>query len=534
MLYKLLLKTFVVAVCLMFSLATAQNIVSKVAKAPINPSGDVQGKLLDIILPLNIPMDPAVEGRSLKAGKTIKVVLPSEVIETTPDLAFGTPASCPAAPAKCNVLVMVQGWPQRPIPFNKFTVSFEAPSTIVITAKEDIGPSATGPGIKVLHVNLAGFTNPIAGQYNVEVIAETGPDGAIEHGTGVYTVLANNRPSIHTTSILSTKPGTNLIFQNTAIGQESPLPLDLLLWDANGQPMNGVSIAEDGTSLIQNGSTVGSVSWDVPVGSQGFRVYSSAASTERPAPLSGTPVSHLVANMVAGNLPGKYKATFSLNGGTSQSFFLTATDPNAGDSYSFVKVHPTTSDSKGNNILANCGQDYPHARANMNIMQSGTSTDVDMMISNARPNTLFTVWFWLKAKDQNGNTFGGNPLSGKSGAPFAPSTAYEELLAATGAGNGVTEGANVFTTDANGNGAFSTILDYPMFGGAYPFHKITSFDASDSRLPIDNARIYPVALLTPSSSIDMPFMVRLASHCTDGLSHGWTAGAREPWFDFPR
>lgn len=201
--------------------------------------------------------------------------------------------------------------------------------------------------------------------------------------------------------------------------------------------------------------------------------------------------------------------------------------------HDFVKLDPTVADSNGNSIAANCGQDYPGATASMSVNQVGDSTAVDMMINGARPDTLFTVWFWLKAKDQNGNTFGGNPLSGKSGAPFAPSTAYEELLNATGAGNGVTEGANVFITDANGNATFSTVLDYPMFGGAYPFHKITTFDPSDPRLPIDNARIYPVALLTPSDAIDMPFMIRLASHCTDGLSHGWAAGAREPWFDFP-
>ncbi len=173
----------------------------------------------------------------------------------------------------------------------------------------------------------------------------------------------------------------------------------------------------------------------------------------------------------------------------------------------------------------------------MDVNQMLDSTDVTIMVADAEPNRLFTVWLWLKGTDANGNSFGGNPLSGKSGAPLAPSTAFTELRAATGAGNGVTEGANVFTTDANGNAIFTTTLDFPLFGGAYPFHKIEGFDPNDARFPED-AKLYPVAIVSSDQNssgqgYDAPFMIRLASHCTDNLSHGWVAGAREPWFDFP-
>lgn len=202
-------------------------------------------------------------------------------------------------------------------------------------------------------------------------------------------------------------------------------------------------------------------------------------------------------------------------------------------SYDFVKLDPGTTDPNGNSILANCGADHPDARAGMDVRQSFGTTDVTITVADARPDTLFTVWLWLGGTDPQGEAFGGNPVSGKSGAPFAPSTAYEELLAATGPGNGVTEGANVFTTDAQGNAVFTTTLDFPLFGGAYPFHRITGFDPDDPRLPIADARRYPVALVSSGESYEAPFLIRIASHCTDGLSHGWLAGPREPWFDYP-
>ena len=71
-----------------------------------------------------------------------------------------------------------------------------------------------------------------------------------------------------------------------------------------------------------------------------------------------------------------------------------------------------------------------------------------------------------------------------------------------------------------------------MFGGAYPFHKIVGFDPTDERFP-EGARLFPVAIVTSDEGYDAPFMLRLVSHCTDNLSHGWLGGAREPWFDFP-
>lgn len=514
------------------SFGLAQNIVSSVAKAPIDPTGDVAGRTFDIIILLDRPMSPHFEGRSLAAGKTIKVELPEAMILEDTEV-FSAPTKCGEVEGVCNLGIIVQGWPQKPIPFSKFDVSFEEPRTVVIKALENIGPGAAGPGIKVIHLNLPGVKNPEAGSYELKVMAETGPNGSLEEGVGVFTVLAETKPSINVTSTLSDAPGTNLIHQQTEAGKETPLPFDFLLWDAAGAPMLGVSVSDDGRALVQNGLTIGSIDWTTPEGASGHKVFSKQMSTEVVAPPSTFPAGHLRVYTQSGGQPGHYAVTFTLNDGTSQTMHVFASDPNLGSSHAFTKLDPSTSDSNGNNILVNCGEDYPNATARMMVNQDSNQTDVDIMVSGARPNTLFTIWLWLKGTDAQGNSFGGNPLSGKSGAPMAPSTAFAELREATGSDNGVTEGANVFTTDANGNATFSTTLDFPLFGGAYPFHKIEGFDPADDRFS-DNARLYPVALVTSDASYNAPFMVRIASHCKDGLSHGWAAGEREPWFDFPR
>jgi hypothetical protein len=54
------------------------GIVASVAKAPIDPAGDVAGERTDFVVNLDTSLDPAVNGRALLAGKTIKVTLPDD------------------------------------------------------------------------------------------------------------------------------------------------------------------------------------------------------------------------------------------------------------------------------------------------------------------------------------------------------------------------------------------------------------------------------------------------------------------------
>ncbi len=58
------------------------NIVTSVEKAPIVADGDVVGAATDLVINLNTSLDPAVPGRTLLAGRTIKVTLPDEFVNT--------------------------------------------------------------------------------------------------------------------------------------------------------------------------------------------------------------------------------------------------------------------------------------------------------------------------------------------------------------------------------------------------------------------------------------------------------------------
>jgi hypothetical protein len=84
---------------------------------------------------------------------------------------------------------------------------------------------------------------------------------------------------------------------------------------------------------------------------------------------------------------------------------------------------------------------------------------------------------------------------------------------------------NGFTTDANGNGEFMTALDFPLVGGAYPFNLAPAFNGV--------AGFPPVAIVNPGAGVSGPFLLRIATHCSDGLAHGLNPGVIESWFDWP-
>ncbi|MEZ4606253.1 MAG: hypothetical protein R2865_05470 [Deinococcales bacterium] len=131
--------------------------------------------------------------------------------------------------------------------------------------------------------------------------------------------------------------------------------------------------------------------------------------------------------------------------------------------------------------------------------------------------------------DSSGKPYGGNPITGLDGTPLIPGTELDDALLLTGPGNGKVGLSNGFWADENGNAIFMTTVDFPIVGGAYPFHKFEGFDASDERLPLKTeARAVPIAIVTSG----VAFTLRLASHCTDGVNHGLVAGPHEGWFDW--
>lgn len=172
--------------------------------------------------------------------------------------------------------------------------------------------------------------------------------------------------------------------------------------------------------------------------------------------------------------------------------------------------------------------DWPEASATLELQQDNGGSSVTIDVKAARPDTYYTVWVRLSGKDESGAAFGGSPLTGAPGTPLVPTSEFEDVLAATGPENGNDHNSNGFYTDANGDATFTIDLDFPIVNGAYPFHKVTGFDAADERYPLDDPRIIPVAIVGPGA----PFTLRIASHCTDGVGHGLVPGPHEGWFDW--
>lgn len=180
--------------------------------------------------------------------------------------------------------------------------------------------------------------------------------------------------------------------------------------------------------------------------------------------------------------------------------------------------------------------DWPEAKAMLNIWQGGGGSKVSVEVSGAKPDTLYTMWVRLRGEDSTGNPFGGNPLIGLPGKPdigipgnaLVPSSYFPRALEAVHAP--VTDPIHGFWSDADGNGNVTIELDYPIVGGALPFHRFEEFSPEDPKLTKTNPRAIPVAIVGASNRA--PFTLRLASHCKDGKSHGLAPGPHEGWFDW--
>lgn len=205
----------------------------------------------------------------------------------------------------------------------------------------------------------------------------------------------------------------------------------------------------------------------------------------------------------------------------------------------FTRKPANSQDPAGNTVEKNCSgnyEDYPDATARIRVKDNILGSKVTILIRRARPNTLYTYWLRLKGSDGASVSFGGSPLTNGGSTPLAASWSLYELLQATGSDNGKAYVANGVTTNGRGNAKLRIQLDFPLFGGAYPFQNMHGFDAQDPRYPesVESPSIYPVAIVDPRDpGIDAPFLIRMVSHCTDELGHGLTPGNREPWFDYP-
>ena len=320
----------------------AGNIVVATPKAPVVADGDVTGKPTDFNLVLDRSLDPQVAGRSLLQGRTIKVTLPDAFIRTD------VPVKAPESGA------LVKGWPQGGL--GGYTVTLAGTHTVVFTATEDIVPSgADNPGIKVLHVRGRAFTNPAPGDYAITVAAETGPDGTVETGTGTLTIRPQVIPSINPSNALFPQPSNNN-WQRVPVSTVTPLPLDFLLFGADGQALNNVGIVAadrarfprytggllvqdtDGDGLLDAGkdTVVGGIIGAAPEGATGQSATSAVGATGRPilsgqiARADGTTAPGILRVIFkTGDREGEYVPTFELAGGTAARVTIVATSGNA-------------------------------------------------------------------------------------------------------------------------------------------------------------------------------------------------------------
>ena len=310
----------------------AQDLVNSITKGPITPDGNVAGSRTGLLINFDGSFDPAVEGRSLLKGHTISFELPEGFVDTgavpVAD-AFSSP-TCSPNNFQCSTVVMLQGWPQHPIlpsvPQDEgprtpqYSLEHEpSTNTFTITADVDITPglAVPGPGIKGLVLVLNGFENPESGTYEIPVIAETGPDGALETGIGQATILPEVEHSIHVSSQFN--PGTpNTIYQTALPGQLTPLPYDFLIWGNDGSPFLGVEIAQTENPadalLMQNEQQVGTVSVNAPPGAIGFSIFTEDPSIAAQS-VNPDATGRLTSFFRAGSVPGDYDVTFTLGDG---------------------------------------------------------------------------------------------------------------------------------------------------------------------------------------------------------------------------
>jgi hypothetical protein len=305
---------------------TSGNIVVAAMNAPVVPEGDVAGRPTEFIVVLDRALDPQVEGRSLVRGKRIKVILPDAFKRT--NAAIRTPDSA----------ILTKGWPQGGI--TTFALTLEGTQTVVFTATDDIVPRGpNNPGIKMIHVRGALFTNPAAGRYPIGVEAETGPGGTTERGTGMLTVRPAIVPSISVSNALFPQPSNNN-WQRVPVNTLAPIPLDFLLFAADGTAMDGVLIAPadrtrfpryTGGLLVKGGTVVGGIIGSAPPGARGQNALSPIDIEGRPIPSgqltlpNGRPASGIMRVLfITGNRPGFYRPTFELMGGTSVQMTMVA------------------------------------------------------------------------------------------------------------------------------------------------------------------------------------------------------------------
>ncbi len=315
----------------------------RVSKAYTSEDGYMAGEPTDVVLDLGTSLDPAVPGRTLRAGDSIRVTLPDAF--TSSGLPAAAPAECDVAGGACNTGFLLQGWPDSYFPTTEdyYTVEMDGSHTFVFTATRDLGPSAGAPGIKQIHLLAPGFTNPEnVAEYLVEVQAETGPGGALESDAGSF--VPSEWFGLDLTGAFA-GPGdgaahANTIYQQALVGESPAWAYDFLMWDSPPSGWFGditlQPLREDGGTVVPEGPTIlasggfkselyelGGWWIEGPEGATGATV-SAEPVQDVTVPITGGTVPRLRVSFTAGDLPGRY--TFHWGYSDNQRLFVDVTD----------------------------------------------------------------------------------------------------------------------------------------------------------------------------------------------------------------
>ena len=187
-------------------------------------------------------------------------------------------------------------------------------------------------------------------------------------------------------------------------------------------------------------------------------------------------------------------------------------------------------------VRNNCGggvDGFDGASAEIEISQKGAGSKVEIEVAGGKPDTLYTVWVRMKGATHGAN-FGSSPITGGGATPLAHSSHLDALVDSWVSGVGTPTAGNSFTTNADGEGEFEVKLDFPVVGGAYPFNRMSHDAHLQAQTKNPSAQPNPTPIVNPAeASIGGPFMIRVISHCQDGLAHGLSPAKREAWFQYP-
>lgn len=304
--------------------------------APVQPDGLSVGAPTDFLVSFAEP-DPNMPGISLEEGATLRLRLPQEFVNTGDKVAGAAEPGCGAPKVvDCSTAVLVQGWPQSPVP--PFPdVNWEADTnTFVLTATADwrADPPAA-PGPKTLHLTALGFRNPDrAGQYPVEL--EIQPDPNVPTTRKGRTTVRITRRVPANVSVVSTVNGAppppfpNSIYQTVA--RDGGAPIDLLtyglyLWGRDAVPLVGAEVRmrtrRSGLLVDRDRTPVGVVRIRAPRSARDYTLTSDVA-VPTAAAITGVPTALLRADLSPDpDVAGDYVISVTLFGGNTQRLFVT-------------------------------------------------------------------------------------------------------------------------------------------------------------------------------------------------------------------